>query len=328
MGSFSISQSQYQKITKVSLLLLAFIIITGAAVRLSGSGLGCSDWPTCENDQLVAEIDDVHAMVEFVNRVITGFVALAVMIAVLGSLFRVPKRKDLIYLSIGLVVGVVIQVIVGALVVREHLPPSLVITHFLVSMVLVWNAVELDHRARSDDKSEHSSPPMLLKRMTKLIVGLGALVIITGTIVTGSGPHSGAENQQILDALESQGTASSITNLELEVERLPFDVPDVARIHGISVMLFLLLTLRLLFVIKRHSPEFITVGQNLMAAIVIQAAIGYFQYFTGVPALLVGVHVAGATLIWIMILRLYLEVNRPMLRKVANEEANESKSEL
>ena len=328
MGSFSISQSQYQKITKVSLLLLAFIIITGAAVRLSGSGLGCSDWPTCENDQLVAEIDDVHAMVEFVNRVITGFVALAVMIAVLGSLFRVPKRKDLIYLSIGLVVGVVIQVIVGALVVREHLPPSLVITHFLVSMVLVWNAVELDHRARSDGKSGHSSPPMLLKRMTKLIVGLGALVIITGTIVTGSGPHSGAENQQILDALESQGTASSIANLELEVERLPFDVPDVARIHGISVMLFLLLTLRLLFVIKRHSPEFITVGQNLMAAIVIQAAIGYFQYFTGVPALLVGVHVAGATLIWIMILRLYLEVNRPMLRKVSNEEATESKSEL
>ena len=328
MGSFSISQSQYQKITKVSLLLLAFIIITGAAVRLSGSGLGCSDWPTCENDQLVAEINDVHAMDEFVNRVITGFVALAVMIAVLGSLFRVPKRKDLIYLSIGLVVGVVIQVIVGALVVREHLPPSLVITHFLVSMVLVWNAVELDHRARLDDKSELSSPPMLLKRMTKLIVGLGALVIITGTIVTGSGPHSGAENQQILDALESQGTASSIANLELEVERLPFDVPDVARIHGISVMLFLLLTLRLLFVIKRHSPEFITVGQNLMAAIVIQAAIGYFQYFTGVPALLVGVHVAGATLIWIMILRLYLEVNRPMLRKVSNEEATESKSEL
>ena len=78
-------------------MLLAFIIVTGAAVRLSGSGLGCSDWPTCENDQLVAEIDDVHAMVEFVNRVITGFVALAVIIAVLGSLFRTPNEK--IYLS-------------------------------------------------------------------------------------------------------------------------------------------------------------------------------------------------------------------------------------
>ncbi|GIS38897.1 MAG: hypothetical protein Ct9H90mP11_02170 [Acidimicrobiales bacterium] len=75
MAGFSISPVQYQKITRISLLLLAFIIVTGAAVRLSGSGLGCSDWPTCENDQLVAEIDDVHAMVEFVNRVITGFVA-------------------------------------------------------------------------------------------------------------------------------------------------------------------------------------------------------------------------------------------------------------
>ena len=122
MRSFSISPAQYQKITRISLLLLAFIIVTGAAVRLSGSGLGCSDWPTCENDQLVAEIDDVHAMVEFVNRVITGFVALAVIIAVLGSLFRTPKRKDLTYLSIGLVFGVIVQVIVGALVVREHLP--------------------------------------------------------------------------------------------------------------------------------------------------------------------------------------------------------------
>ena len=96
MGTFSISRNRYQKIARISLILLAFIIVTGAAVRLSGSGLGCSDWPTCENDQFVAEIDDVHAMVEFVNRVITGFVALAVMIAVLGSVFRKPKRKDLI----------------------------------------------------------------------------------------------------------------------------------------------------------------------------------------------------------------------------------------
>ena len=315
MGSFSISPTQYQKITRISLLLLAFIIITGAAVRLSGSGLGCSDWPTCENDQLVAEIDDVHAMVEFVNRVITGFVALAVMIAVLGSLFRTPKRKDLIYLSIGLVIGVIVQIIVGALVVREHLPPSLVITHFLISMILVWNAVELDHRSRLENKVPKPSPTRMLKGITKLCVACGALVIVTGTIVTGSGPHSGAEKQQILEALESQGEATTVSTLELEVERLPFDVPDVARIHGISVMLFLVITLRLLFMIKQHSPILMAKGQNLMAAIIVQAAIGYFQYFTGVPALLVGVHVAGATLIWVMILRLYLEVHQPILEK-------------
>ena len=237
MRSFSISPAQYQKITRISLLLLAFIIVTGAAVRLSGSGLGCSDWPTCENDQLVAEIDDVHAMVEFVNRVITGFVALAVIIAVLGSLFRTPKRKDLTYLSIGLVFGVIVQVIVGALVVREHLPPSLVITHFLVSMVLVWNAVELDHRSRLPDRADRSLPPKTLKGLTKLLLAIGVVVIVTGTIVTGSGPHSGAEKQQILEALENQGETPAISTLE--VERLPFDVPDVARIHGISVMIFL-----------------------------------------------------------------------------------------
>ena len=213
MRSFSISPAQYQKITRISLLLLAFIIVTGAAVRLSGSGLGCSDWPTCENDQLVAEIDDVHAMVEFVNRVITGFVALAVIIAVLGSLFRTPKRKDLTYLSIGLVFGVIVQVIVGALVVREHLPPSLVITHFLVSMVLVWNAVELDHRSRLPDRADKSLPAKTLKGLTKLLLAIGVVVIVTGTIVTGSGPHSGAEKEQILEALENQGETSAISTL-------------------------------------------------------------------------------------------------------------------
>jgi len=313
MRSFSISPARYQKITRISLLLLAFIIVTGAAVRLSGSGLGCSDWPTCENDQLVAEIDDVHAMVEFVNRVITGFVALAVIIAVLGSLFRTPKRKDLTYLSIGLVFGVIVQVIVGALVVREHLPPSLVITHFLVSMVLVWNAVELDHRSRLPDRAEKSLPAKTLKGLTKLLLAIGVVVIVTGTIVTGSGPHSGAEKQQILEALENQGETPAISTLE--VERLPFDVPDVARIHGISVMIFLLLTLRVLFMIKRNSPTLLPNGQNLMAAIIVQAGIGYFQYFTGVPALLVGIHVAGATLIWVMILRLYLAVHQPIPKK-------------
>ena len=313
MRSFSISPAQYQKITRISLLLLAFIIVTGAAVRLSGSGLGCSDWPTCENDQLVAEIDDVHAMVEFVNRVITGFVALAVIIAVLGSLFRTPKRKDLTYLSIGLVFGVIVQVIVGALVVREHLPPSLVITHFLVSMVLVWNAVELDHRSRLPDRADKSLPAKTLKGLTKLLLAIGVVVIVTGTIVTGSGPHSGAEKQQILEALENQGETPAISTLE--VERLPFDVPDVARIHGISVMIFLLLTLRVLFMIKRNSPTLLPNGQNLMAAIIVQAGIGYLQYFTGVPALLVGIHVAGATLIWVMILRLYLAVHQPIPKK-------------
>ena len=217
-------------------------------------------------------------MVEFVNRVITGFVALAVIFAVLGSLFRIPKRKDLTYLSIGLVLGVIVQVIVGALVVREHLPPSLVITHFLVSMVLVWNAVELDHRSTIPDRATKPLSNNTLKRLTKLLLAVGVVVIVTGTIVTGSGPHSGAEKEQILEALENQGETSAISTLEVEVERLPFDVTGCRKNSWYQCYGFLLLTLRLLFFIKRNSPILLPNSQNLMAAIIVQAGIGYLQY--------------------------------------------------
>jgi len=280
-------------------------------VRLSGSGLGCSDWPTCENDQLVAEVDDVHAMVEFVNRVITGFVALAVMIAVLGSLFRTPKRKDLIYLSLGLVLGVIVQILVGALVVKEHLPPNLVIAHFLISMLLVWNAVELDYRSSLAIRQIRRSARGSLEKLSDFLVFCGTIVLITGTIVTGSGPHSGAESQQTKEALDAEIASMNLSVSDLEVERLPFDVPDVTRVHGISMILFLFIMLLILLKIKRDRPTSLPQAQNLLVAIIAQAAIGYIQYFSDVPALLVGFHVAGATLIWILTLRLRLSLHLP-----------------
>jgi cytochrome c oxidase assembly protein subunit 15 len=311
MGSISITPVKYQKVARISLFLLAFIIVTGAAVRLSGSGLGCSDWPTCENDQLVAEVDDVHAMVEFVNRVITGFVALAVMIAVLGSLFRTPRRKDLIYLSLGLVLGVIVQILVGALVVKEHLPPNLVIAHFLISMLLVWNAVELDYRSSLTIRQIRRSAKGSLEKLSDFLVLCGTIVLVTGTIVTGSGPHSGSESQQTKEALDAEIPSMNLSVSDLEVERLPFDVPDVTRVHGISMILFLLIMLIVLLKIKTARPTSLPQAQNLLVAIIAQAAIGYIQYFSNVPALLVGFHVAGATLVWILTLRLRLSLHLP-----------------
>ena len=311
MGSISITPVKYQKVARISLFLLAFIIVTGAAVRLSGSGLGCSDWPTCENDQLVAEVDDIHAMVEFVNRVITGFVALAVMIAVLGSLFRTPRRKDLIYLSLGLVLGVIVQILVGALVVKEHLPPNLVIAHFLISMLLVWNAVELDYRSSLTIRQIRRSARGSLEKLSDFLVLCGTIVLVTGTIVTGSGPHSGSESQQTKEALDAETPSMNLSVSDLEVERLPFDVPDVTRVHGISMILFLLIMLIVLLKIKTDRPTSLPQAQNLLVAIIAQAAIGYIQYFSDVPALLVGFHVAGATLIWILTLRLRLSLHLP-----------------
>ena len=311
MGSISITPVKYQKVARISLFLLAFIIVTGAAVRLSGSGLGCSDWPTCENDQFVAEVDDIHAMVEFVNRVITGFVALAVMIAVLGSLFRTPRRKDLIYLSLGLVLGVIVQILVGALVVKEHLPPNLVIAHFLISMLLVWNAVELDYRSSLTIRQIRRSARGSLEKLSDFLVLCGTIVLVTGTIVTGSGPHSGSESQQTKEALDAEIPSMNLSVSDLEVERLPFDVPDVTRVHGISMILFLLIMLIVLLKIKTDRPTSLPQAQNLLVAIIAQAAIGYIQYFSDVPALLVGFHVAGATLIWILTLRLRLSLHLP-----------------
>ena len=117
---------------------LVVIVVTGAAVRLTGSGLGCTDWPTCEDGRLVAaRSSDAPAMVEFVNRLITGLVSVAVIVAVLGSLVRVPRRRDLTWLSSGLVAGVLAQIVLGGLVVLFDLTPVLVLGHFLLSMVLV-----------------------------------------------------------------------------------------------------------------------------------------------------------------------------------------------
>ncbi len=295
--------------------MLCFIIVTGGAVRLTGSGLGCSDWPTCEQNQLVAEVDDLHAMVEFVNRAITGLVSLVVIAAVLGSTRRTPRRSDLVWWSWGLVLGVVAQIILGALVVREHLPPPLVMGHFLLSMVLVWNAMVLRHRASMPDEQPVSRELPQLSASVRALSLVAALVLLTGTVVTGTGPHSGSETQETKDALSAQGVdVSQLSAEELEVERLPFDIVDVARVHAAMVMVLLggsvLLALRLR---RADAPEDLFArAQTLIAVLVVQGAIGYAQYFSNVPALLVGVHIAGSIALWIAVLNLHLQVKYPV----------------
>ena len=280
------SPATYRRITLVALLALGFIIVTGGAVRLTGSGLGCPDWPTCAADRVVAPWE-YHAMVEFVNRTITGLVSVAVIVAVLGSLVRQPRRRDLVWLSAGLVAGVIGQIILGGLTVLFHLAPPLVMSHFLLSMVILADAVVLHHRAGEPD--DGVARPVVgpdLRRLGGLVVTAAALTMFLGTVLTGSGPHGGDE----------------------DVERLPFFVPDVARVHGISVVIFLGLVLVTLWRLRRDGAPaaLLRRGEVLLAVLVGQAAVGYIQYFTGVPALLVGVHILGATLVWAAVLRFFL----------------------
>ena len=281
MARFSLTPDQYRRVTFVALVLLALIVVSGAAVRLTGSGLGCTDWPNCEEGRLTpAEIDDAPAMIEFVNRLITGLVSAAVIVAVLGALARVPRRRDLTWLAAGLVAGVVAQIVLGGLVVLFDLSPRLVMGHFILSMLIVWNAVVLHWRAREPEPpaepATNSHPRRGRFVAGSLVVAAAGVVVFTGTVVTASGPHAGDEI----------------------AERLDFAVADVARVHGLSVVVLAGLTVVLLVGLRREGAS-VAPARDLLLVVAAQAAVGYTQYFTGVPALLVGVHVVGALAVWI-----------------------------
>lgn len=285
-----VSPERYRRLTLLALVAIALIIVTGSAVRLTGSGLGCPDWPACTEDRFVADWE-YHAMVEFVNRIVTGITSASVVLAVLGSLLRTPRRRDLVLLSLGLVAGVLGQIVLGGLTVLFHLAPQLVMGHFLLSMVLLANAVVLNHRAGEPDGVARTSVGRSVPKFAKALVVGTAVAVFTGTIVTASGPHGGDE----------------------DVERLGFELPDVARIHGTTVVVVIALTLLTLWwTQKERSPQrIVRHGRAVLVALVIQAGIGYTQYFTGVPALLVGFHIAGATLVWIAVLKFLLEQSKP-----------------
>ena len=281
----------YRRITLAALYALVFIVVTGGAVRLTGSGLGCPDWPTCDNERLVPPWQ-YHAMVEFVNRTITGLVSVAVILAVLGSLARRPRRRDLVWLSLGLVAGVLGQIVLGGLTVLFDLKPGFVMAHFLLSMVLLANAVVLHERAGRPPGVSRPLGDGGLRMLGGLVVLQSAVVLFLGTVVTSSGPHGG----------------------DPAAERLPFAVADVARLHGIAVVLLVLVAVATVARVARLGPagaDALRRGQVLLAVLVAQAGVGYLQYFTGVPPLLVGIHIAGAAAAWIAALRFHLALAVP-----------------
>ncbi|HEX9467570.1 MAG TPA: COX15/CtaA family protein, partial [Acidimicrobiia bacterium] len=262
-----LNPAAYRRITFVAAALLAVIIVTGAAVRLTNSGLGCPVGISCPNSRLQAHgAASEHATIEHVNRLFTGLVSVAVIVAVLGSLVRIPKRKDLTALSIGLVAGVLAQAVLGQLTVEFDLKPQFVMTHFLLSIVLLSNAIVLVRRA---GQSDAPARPIVSRRLVvigRALLGLAAAVLFTGTVVTGAGPHSGG------------GTKD-------HVARLDFRISDVARVHSTVVMVFLGAVLAMLWLVRRDRAP-VSVHRQvvvLLAVLVGQAGVGYAQYFSDIP---------------------------------------------
>jgi heme a synthase len=279
---FTVSPSLSHRLNILALALVALIVITGGAVRLTGSGLGCADWPECSVGHLTPALH-FHGLVEFGNRMVTVVLTVAVALSFLGTVFRRPRRRDLMYLSGGLVVGVLAQAVLGGIVVYTKLNPYVVMVHFYATMLLLVDAVVLVHRSMRD-YSPGSARPLIARPLMRLfygVLGVLALVVAAGTATTGAGPHAGdATGQQV-------------------AKRIPIALRDMAELHSSLALLLVGLTIGLVVGIHlAEVPERVRkVARILLGIMVAQAAVGYTQYFTHLPALLVEVHLAGVTIL-------------------------------
>jgi cytochrome c oxidase assembly protein subunit 15 len=295
----------------LSVVALAVGIVSGGAVRLTGSGLGCSDWPACTSTSIVAPLQ-YHAWVEFGNRLVNVVITVAIVLAVLATFRRRPRRRDLILLSLGLVAGIFAEVVLGGETVLHKLAPPYVMAHFLLAVVLMVDAVVFYHRGRQPEQTEgmpagsaRIAPARPLVRpgqvvASRCMLALTAVVVVLGTVVTSTGPHAGAP----------------------DVPRFGFSLHAVAQLHGTSVELLLALTVATLWSMHRArvAPDVLRRGELLLVVLVAQAAVGYSQYLTNDPVLLVGIHIAGATAVVIAMvafnLGLYARVPVPAVQTV------------
>ncbi len=288
-----ISQERYRHIAIGALIALAVIIVSGAAVRLTNSGLGCDDWPNCSSERFV-DVSSKHAAIEQLNRLFTGVVGIVVIAAVLGSLFRSGgRRRDLVRLSVWLVIGVIANAVLGGISVLVDLHPIAVQGHLLLSMGLIVAGAALVRRSGEPDGVDRVRVVTeSTQRLTWLLFGLTWIAVFTGTLVTGAGPHAGDE----------------------EAERLDLAIPAVARVHAVSVLTAIAVAILIAWRIRRHVADRRQLTNILSTWIfvgLVQAAIGYIQYFNDVPELLVGIHVAGATLVMLVTTQLVLDTTRP-----------------
>lgn len=269
------------KLLSLLVFLQAALIVTGGSVRLTGSGLGCPTWPECTPGSYTpipnqAE-GQLHAWIEFGNRLLTFvlfFCALAVVIIAIRK-SKIAENKQRIRSLAGLqVLGILGQGILGGITVLTDLHPATVAGHYILSIFLIAGAISLRYELIGKKTQEVEG---VIKLFIPVLVWLTLLVLIAGTVVTGSGPHAGDE----------------------KAERFGFDPRTVSWIHADLVIALIVTTLILLFVARQMGSK--EIGKRLAVFLIIilaQGLIGYIQYFTGLPEALVAAHLVGSTLVW------------------------------
>lgn len=263
-----------RKLALAAVVANAVIVVTGGAVRLTASGLGCPTWPRCTDASYVAtEEYGVHGVIEFGNRLLT-FVLAAVAVALLVATLRQrPRRRDLVRLAALGLLGIPAQAVIGGITVLTELNPWTVMGHFLVSAVLIGLSTALWVRAREGDGPPVPLAPPALRRAAWALVAVTGAVVVVGTVVTGSGPHSG----------------------DPAAGRTGFDPQTVSQVHADLVFLLVGLTVGLLLAFRAVGATAAARATLVLLAVELaQGLIGFVQYWTDLPVVLVALHLAGA----------------------------------
>ena len=284
-----------RRISLANLIAQSGIIVTGAIVRLTGSGLGCPTWPDCTPGSLIpvaGQVEGFHKYIEFGNRTLT-FLVLAISIA-LFVFSLINEKRNIIVWSFLPLIGTLLQAVLGGITVLTGLNPLTVMAHFLLSIILVGISVKIYNYFSNQRISKPL--PKIVDNYVKIVTLVGFAVITLGTITTGSGPHSGDE-------------VAARFNLDLRV---------IAWLHADTVLLFIGLIIGLLVITKLNSESnhLYKTTRTLFIICLLQGFIGYVQWFNDLPWLLVSLHVIGAVITWIAIANLALFSSNPVLKRL------------
>ena len=279
---------RYRQLAIVTTVGICVLVVAGGAVRLTGSGLGCDDWPNC-NDERFIDVSTGHAAIEQLNRLLSGLIAVPTLLLTIVGFRAAARGAGLRWPAIGVLVTVLANGVVGGMAVIGDLHPALVQSHFLLAMVsIAFGLVAIRTGQGRPIAWRAVSFGDTTTRLVAMLTVATLAALVTGTVVTGTGPHAGEE----------------------DVRRFGFDISDVARNHSITVIVSIGVAVLLALRISRYrslSPLQAPMSSWLFAGL-LQGGLGYAQYFTGVPELLVGIHIFGATVLWVLTVRLALAV--------------------
>ena len=284
---FTISPQRFTQLAWFTLGLLMVVVITGAGVRLTRSGLGCPDWPKCHGGTLPPA--NINSIIEYGNRVLSGLVSVVGIAVWIASYRRRPRRRDLTLISAFFPVFLITEAALGALTVKHDLAPGYVMAHFGVGMLVLIASVALVWRCRSDEPREPAELPRPLWAMLWTLLPLGAVVVFAGTVATAAGPHAGGQKNQPVNRLDFKGD-----------ETLRWAV----HAHGhIAAALGVLALASWLYLQATNGPRSVFVPVTVATLLLgIQGLIGHIQWDNKLPAGLVFVHVSLACATWVALL--------------------------